>query len=61
VLDARGRVVRTLVDGPLAAGAAVYAWDGRRNDGTRTAAGLYFARLERAGVAVESRRFVRVD
>lgn len=61
VHDARGRVVRVLHDGPLAGGSTVLAWDGRLAHGGHAAAGLYFARLERPGVAVEVRRFVRLD
>lgn len=61
VLDARGRIVRTLVDGPLAGGPAALAWDGRLAAGATAAPGLYFARLERPGVQSEVRRFLRLD
>jgi hypothetical protein len=61
VHDARGRTVRVLLDGPLAGGSTVLAWDGRLAGGAEAPAGLYFARLERAGLAVEVRRFVRLD
>ena len=46
--DARGRRVRTLVRGPLDAGAHTVAWDGRDEAGRRAPRGLYFARLSTA-------------
>ena len=45
ILDAQGRVVRMLLSGDQPAGRASVTWDGRRDDGVRAAAGLYFARL----------------
>ena len=54
IVDVRGRVVRRLHDGALAAGRHDFEWDGRDEQGVRAAAGLYFAEL-RAG----SRRAVR--
>jgi len=44
--DARGRLVRILVDGTLAAGSHVVAWDGRDGGGRPVASGIYLARLE---------------
>jgi hypothetical protein len=35
VFDVRGRLVRQLVDAPLAAGPNVAVWDGTRSDGSR--------------------------
>ncbi len=61
VLDARGRVVRSLVHGRLVVGPLAVSWDGRLASGVVAAPGLYFARLERAGVLPEVRRFVRLD
>ncbi|HMB69440.1 MAG TPA: FlgD immunoglobulin-like domain containing protein, partial [bacterium] len=46
VLDVTGRAVRTLHDGRAPAGRSVIAWDGRDAAGNRTAAGIYFFRLE---------------
>ena len=40
-----GRLVRTLVDGPLPAGPRNTVWDGRDHLGAPVAAGIYFARL----------------
>lgn len=45
VHNVNGQVVRTLVDGPLPAGPAEVVWDGRGNDGSRLASGIYFARI----------------
>jgi hypothetical protein len=46
VLDLQGRVVRTLVDGPLAAGHYDVIWDGADGGGRPQPAGIYFYRLE---------------
>ena len=61
VYDARGRLVRVVSEGDRAPGPTFAVWDGRTADGLRAAPGLYFARLERAGLAVETRRLVRLD
>jgi flagellar hook assembly protein FlgD len=45
VYDVRGRLVRTLHDGPAAAGEHVYTWDGADEGGLRLAPGVYFTRL----------------
>jgi choice-of-anchor C domain-containing protein len=45
VLDARGREVRVLAAGAHAAGAGAVTWDGRAEDGSRAAPGVYFVRL----------------
>lgn len=44
VFDVAGRRVRTLHDGPLAAGTHALAWDGRDAQGVPSAAGVYFVR-----------------
>ncbi|MFO7609005.1 MAG: FlgD immunoglobulin-like domain containing protein [Candidatus Krumholzibacteriia bacterium] len=46
VFDVRGRLVRTLADGPAPAGAGEVRWDGRAGDGRAAAAGVYFYRLQ---------------
>jgi len=46
---ANGRLVRTLADGPSAAGLHAVLWDGRDDDGRRAAPGVYWARLEADG------------
>lgn len=45
VFDARGWLVRTLVDDALTAGSHNRIWDGRSSDGNRVASGMYFYRL----------------
>lgn len=45
VFDVTGRLVRTLADGRLAAGAHAVAWDGRDRRGGRVASGIYLYRL----------------
>lgn len=48
VFDARGQLVRVLLDETRLAGRQGVVWDGTDNDGRRVSSGLYFARL-RAG------------
>lgn len=46
IVDANGRLVRSLVQQRLSAGAYEYRWDGRDETNQRAASGVYFARLE---------------
>ena len=48
VYDVGGRLIRTLVDGFVGAGAQSELWDGRDDAGTSVASGVYFARLNAA-------------
>ena len=48
VFDIRGRLVRTLADGPAAAGPGSLTWDGHDGRGEAVAAGVYFYEV-RAG------------
>ncbi len=57
VFDSAGRRVRTLVDGPREAGEHLERWDGRRDDGVRATAGIYFTRLS-AGSQMRSGKIV---
>ena len=57
ILDLQGRVVRTLFRGSMPAGTWEFAWDGRRDDGSKAACGVYFYRSVQAGRA-QSRRVV---
>ena len=57
IFDARGRVVRVLVDEQRPAGAYKNEWDGQDAAGRAAPAGLYLARLEAAGRVV-SRKIV---
>ncbi len=59
VLDAAGRRVRSLHDGPLPAGEHTLRWDGRDAAARDVAPGLYFARLEGPGITA-TRRIARV-
>jgi len=45
IFDARGRLVRRLVDGPMSAGESFVKWDGRDDAGAELGSGIYFARL----------------
>ncbi len=45
VYDARGRLVRILVDGQRTAGSYVAVWDGRDDAGLKVASGVYVCRL----------------
>ncbi|MFH1502753.1 MAG: M1 family aminopeptidase [Candidatus Eisenbacteria bacterium] len=45
VYDVSGRLVRTLVNGGVAAGVHGVTWDGVSSDGARAASGVYFVRL----------------
>lgn len=55
VLDARGRLVRVLLDTDLPAGSHEAAWDGRDTAGRALASGAYFVRLE-AGTELQTAR-----
>jgi len=46
VFDTRGALVAVLVDGPREQGSHTARWDGRADNGTPAASGVYFFRLE---------------
>ncbi|MCK4775443.1 MAG: T9SS type A sorting domain-containing protein, partial [Candidatus Krumholzibacteria bacterium] len=48
IYDTRGRLVRTLLNGPKTKGGHTAIWDGKDNSGQRVASGVYFYRLEAA-------------
>jgi flagellar hook assembly protein FlgD len=60
VFDALGRRVRTLVDGPLAAGRHEIAWDGRDGRGVDAPAGVYLVRAAAATYAPEVKQLVKL-
>ena len=60
VHDARGRLVRTLVDAALEPGVHAVRWDGKDDAGRRLPNGLYFTRLV-AGDETRNGRFVVVE
>jgi flagellar hook assembly protein FlgD len=45
IYDARGGLVRTLVNGTLAGGPHSIVWNGTNESGTRVASGVYFYRI----------------
>lgn len=45
IYDLHGRRVTTLFKGPMAPGSREFRWDGRREDGSRAAIGIYFSRV----------------
>lgn len=60
VFDLRGRLVRTLAEGDLAAGRHEAVWDGTDQRGRALASGVYFARLRETGGAVATRKLMLV-
>ena len=46
VFDVSGRLVRTLVDGPVEAGQHTIVFDGRSATGRSLASGIYFLRMD---------------
>jgi flagellar hook assembly protein FlgD len=46
VYDARGRLVRTLLESYVAAGKHSVTWDGRNDQGVTVVSGVYFLRLQ---------------
>lgn len=59
IYEVTGREVATLHRGSLAAGPASFTWDGRDEQGRRTAPGVYVVRADQAGVSA-TRTLVQV-
>lgn len=59
VLDASGRTVRVLADGPRPAGRHELRWDGRDDRGRALGAGVFFVVLD-TGVEITSRKLTRI-
>ena len=58
VYNVAGRIVRTLLDEELDAGASGYVtWDGRDDVGDRCASGVYFYRIQAPGFSA-SRKMI---
>jgi hypothetical protein len=57
ILDVRGRLVRSLVDAPLAAGTLSVSWDGRDAKQQALASGVYYYRV-RSPLGTESGRVI---
>jgi hypothetical protein len=60
VFDATGRLVRSLVNGTMAAGRFVITWDGRNESSQRVSAGVYLVRL-RAGSFAATQKSIRLE
>lgn len=60
IADVTGRVVRTLAEGTMAAGAHMVEWQGRDDVGRRVPAGVYFARMRTEG-REHSQRIVMIQ
>jgi len=60
IVDVRGRVVRTLLDGPTPAGAHDLTWDARDSRGRSVNSGVYFIELL-AGNERQSRKAVVIN
>ena len=59
LFDARGRLVRTLVDQDAAAGSFTATWDGRDDRGEQAAPGVYFARYTAGSLRSEKKVTLR--
>jgi hypothetical protein len=57
VFDARGRLVKTLIDGAQSEGAKSATWSGLNDGGQQVATGVYFYRLTAQGFS-QTRRMV---
>jgi len=55
IYDSSGRLVRTLVDAALSSGPHRARWDGMTDEHFRAASGVYFYRLEGAGITLGKR------
>ena len=55
VFDAEGRRLASLFDGRLGSGVHTLAWNGRADDGSVVASGVYFARVETPTTAYQIR------
>jgi hypothetical protein len=58
IYNVQGRMVRTLIDQDAAAGEFSAVWDGRADDGSSVAKGVYFARYTMAGERTDERKVV---
>ena len=58
IYNVQGRMVRTLIDQDAAAGEFNAVWDGRADDGTSVAKGVYFARYTAGGERADERKLI---
>lgn len=59
IVDARGRIVRTLLGARADSGDRVWVWDGRVEDGSEAASGVYRARVAGTGAQAVTLTLVR--
>ncbi len=57
IYNVQGELVRTLAEGPMAAGEHVVSWEGSTQSGSRAPSGVYFYKLELSGRS-ETRKMV---
>ena len=57
IYDASGRLVRTLIDGRIAAGPHHATWDGSLNGGARANSGIYLCTFRVAEVSETHKMF----
>lgn len=55
IYDVQGRVVRTLIDGPVAPGTYSVTWDGQTDDGTSLPSGVFFYELRHGKTRLQRR------
>jgi len=58
IFDVHGRLVRTLLDGPVQAGVQSLAWDGLDERGGAAGGGIYFLQLESGGRTAQARTVI---
>jgi photosystem II stability/assembly factor-like uncharacterized protein len=61
VYDASGRRVVNLIERTLEAGPHTLIWSGRDRSGRQATPGVYYLRAEVPGIAIDTKRFVRLD
>ncbi len=59
IYDLRGRLIRTLIDKPLAPGSYTVSWEGKNEKGQKVSSGAYFYRLTSAGFS-QTRKMVLI-
>ena len=60
ILDAAGRMVTTLYEGPLGRGLNELDWNGAYSNGSKVPAGVYFYVIEAAGLGRSGGKIVVV-
>ena len=61
VYSSSGRLIRSLVDGPMPAGEGTCTWDGLDDSGQRCATGIYWMQMRTAGGYTSSKRLLRFE